>query len=209
MNQLHATPSAAVGALKLLHVGCGPARPEKLPAYFRSPQWQEFRLDIDPEVHPDIIGSITDLTGIADHSFDALWSSHNLEHLHWFEVPNALSEFRRVLKLDGFALISTPDLRAVARHILDDQLTDTLYESPAGPITALDIVFGHQGSLACGNHYMAHKTGFTSSTLGQALSTAGFDEVRVHEGQRWDLWAIATMTETDHAIFERLAWVVK
>ena len=194
---------------QLLHVGCGQSRPEQLPSCFQTAQWQEIRLDIDPQVKPDIIGSITDLSAIENASMDAIWSSHNLEHLNSYEVPIALAEFKRVLKLKGFVLLSVPNLRAVARHIANDQLSTTLYHSAAGPITALDIVFGHQASQASGNHFMAHRTGFTSSTLGQSLLDAGFNEVRVHEGQYWDLWAIATMQYTSPELFNDLAGVLQ
>jgi ubiquinone/menaquinone biosynthesis C-methylase UbiE len=166
------------------------------------------RLDIDPAVNPDIVANITDLQGVADASMDALWSSHNLEHVHSFQVPQALAAFRRVLKPNGFALVTLPDMRAVARHIADDLLEEPLYVSPAGPISALDILFGHQASIAQGNEYMAHRTGFTARTLGQALVTAGFAEVRVHEGSRLDLWAVATMPETPDSVFEELAGVL-
>lgn len=193
---------------QLLHVGCGPARPERLPACFQTIAWQETRLDIDPNVKPHLIGSITDLHAVASGSVDALWSSHNLEHLHSYEVPVALAEFKRVLKPDGFALISVPDLRAIAQHIARDQLSQTLYQSASGPISALDVVFGHQASLASGNHYMAHRTGFTASTLGQNLLDAGFEEVRVHQGRRWDLWAIATLPDTSADCFDELAGVM-
>ena len=193
---------------QLLHVGCGQARSERLPACFQTPEWRELRLDIDPGVQPDIIGSITDLSAVASASVDAIWSSHSLEHVHSFEVPLALAEFRRVLAPDGFALITLPDLRAIARHIADDRLCEPLYQSAAGPITALDVVFGYQASVASGNHFMAHRTGFTATTLGEALLDAGFDEVRVHEGQRWDLWAIATMEDTSPDIFDELASVM-
>src|SRR5262249_10905221 len=142
----------------------------------------EVRFDIDPKVAPDIVGSIVDMSRIADARVDAIWSSHNLEHLNAFEVPTALGEFQRVLRPDGFLLITLPDLRALAKHILQDKLTDMLYDSAAGPISPLDILFGHQASIAEGNHYMAHRTGFTATTLGEALVAAGFSEVRVHEG---------------------------
>jgi SAM-dependent methyltransferase len=191
-----------------LHVGCGMARRERLPTVFRTEQWHEVRLDIDPSVKPDIIASLTDMSPVDSESVDAIWSSHNIEHLNLHEVPVALREFKRVLRPDGFALITLPDLRAVARYIAADNLTDPLYHSPAGPITPLDIVFGHQAAIARGNHYMAHRVGFTATTLGQALVDAGFEEVRVHEGQRWDLWAVATMPETPASVFEELGDVV-
>ena len=194
---------------KLLHVGCGQFRPESLPSCFQTAQWQEIRLDIDPQVKPDIVSSITDLNAIETASMDAIWSSHNLEHLNSYEVPIALAEFKRVLKLNGFVLLSVPNLRAVAQRIVNDQLSTILYESAVGPITALDIVFGHQASQAGGNYFMAHRTGFTPSSLGQSLLDAGFDEVRVHEGQHWDLWAIATMPSTSPELFNDLAGVLQ
>lgn len=182
---------------------------ERLPVIFQAPEWLEVRMDIDPAVKPDVVGTITDMNAIAPASVDAIWSSHNLEHVNSFEVPKVLAEFRRVLKADGFALITLPDLRAVARAIADDRLTEPLYVSPSGPISPLDVVFGHQPSMAAGNLYMAHRTGFTARTLGQALIDAGFAEVRVHEGTRWDLWAVATMPQTAEDIFEQLAPVLK
>lgn len=194
---------------RLLHVGCGPANKDRLPPCFNTGDWQEIRFDIDPAVKPNIVGSITDMSMIPDGCIDAVWSSHNLEHLNSFEVPVALAEFKRVLKDDGFALVTLPDLRAVARHIVNDRLDEPLYVSKAGPISALDVVFGHQASIIAGNHYMAHRTGFTVSSLGQVLIDAGFDEVRVHEGSRLDLWAIATMPATGEAVFDELASVMK
>lgn len=200
-------PADAVRAL--LHVGCGMPNPQRLPACFRHPGWREVRFDIDPQVKPDIVGSITDLSMIADGCIDAIWSSHNLEHLNPFEVPGALAEFRRVLKPDGFALITLPDLGAIARHIATGKLEQPLYHSPAGPISALDVIFGHQASIQAGNAFMAHRTGFTADTLGSALLAAGFHEVRVHEGKHWDLWAIAAMPELDPALYDDLAGVLQ
>jgi len=193
----------------LLHVGCGLARPERLPVCFHGPEWKEIRVDIDPRCQPDIIASITDLSPVEDGSVDAVWSSHNIEHLNSYEVPAALEEFRRVLKSAGFLLLTLPDIRAVARYIAEDRLDEPLYQSAMGPITPLDIVFGHQDSLQRGNHYMAHRTAFTSSTLGQALIDAGFEEVRVHEGRRWDLWAVATMPDTAPDLFEQMEGVIR
>lgn len=201
----HAPPAEAPRLL--LHVGCGPANKKRLPSCFQNGQWREIRLDIDPGVRPDIVGSITDLHMVAGASVDAIWSSHNLEHLDGFAVPRALAEFKRVLKPDGYALITLPDLRAIALHIATGKLDEPLYQSAAGPISALDMVFGHQAALAAGNGYMAHRCGFTAGTLGQRLIEAGFHEVRVHEGRLWDLWAIASMPATGAAVFDELAGV--
>ncbi len=179
------------GNKTLLHIGCGTASPERLPDCFKSAQWHEVKLDIDPKVKPDIVASLTDMSAVASASVDAVWSSHNIEHLEGFQVPQALREIRRVLKPGGFALITLPDLQRIAELVAQDRGEDVLYTSPAGPITPLDMLFGHQASLARGNHYMAHRTGFTAKRLGKMLAEAGFGEVRVVKGRSFDLWAVA------------------
>jgi SAM-dependent methyltransferase len=179
----------------LLHIGCGKADRTRLPECFQDKCWQEIRLDIDPAVQPDIVSSITEMTAVDTGSMDAVWSSHNLEHLEDFQVPQALTEIRRVLKPGGFALITLPNLERIAQLVVEGKVDEVIYVSPAGPITPLDMLFGHQASIARGNSYMAHRTGFTNKRLGCRLIEAGFDEVRILPGQAYDLWAIARTPE--------------
>lgn len=174
-----------------LNIGCGRADASRLPGLFRNGHWREIRLDIDPSVQADIIGSSVDLSKLEDDSLAAAYSSHTLEHLEPHEVPLALREIYRVLKPEGFALITLPDLESVAQLVVEGKLTDTAYQSPVGPITALDMLFGHRKSLADGNNYMAHRTGFTVQHLGESLLAAGFAEVRIRKGRCYDLWAYA------------------
>jgi len=177
----------------VLHVGCGHYDPQSLAPQFRTAEWKEVRLDINPSVSPDIVASITDMSSVPSHSVDAVWSSHNLEHLYAHEVPLALREFWRVLKPGGVALLTMPDIQEVARHVAQGNLDQTLYVSPAGPICAIDILFGHRGFIARGNLFMAHKTGFTAKSLGQKLIEVGFAEVKVSVDQpAFALWALAT-----------------
>jgi hypothetical protein len=174
----------------VLHVGCGPRMVGVLHPLFRAPGWTEVRLDIDPSVAPDIVASIVDMEGVQSSSVDAVWSSHNLEHLYPHEVLPALTEFFRVLNSDGFALITVPDLECVAELVAAGRLLDPAYNSPAGPITPLDMLFGHRASLARGNLFMAHHTGFSAKSLSLALLQAGFKGVKV-ERCDFALWAIA------------------
>lgn len=183
---------AAGHTAKVLHIGCGAYGREKLPPIFRQAEWQEFRLDIDPDVAPDVVASITDMHVIPDGTVDALYSAHNIEHLYPHEVAIALQEMLRVLKPNGFALIKVPDLQEVARHIADGKLDEPLYMSPMGAITPLDILYGHRPSLAAGNAFMAHHTGFTNNTLAAALIKAGFAAVVIErDALRFGLTAIA------------------
>jgi SAM-dependent methyltransferase len=175
----------------VLNVGCGYPLRQKLHQHFHGPEWREIRLDLDPDVHPDIVCSITDMSPVAADSTDAVWSSHNLEHLQRHEVPLALAEFLRVLKPCGLLLLTLPDLQEVARLVAEDRLEDSAYISQSGPITALDMIFGHTASLARGNRFMAHRTGFTARTLHKLLSEAGFVEISLRRGTSFDLWATA------------------
>jgi SAM-dependent methyltransferase len=161
-------------AAEVLHVGCGAYSRAKLPPVFSHAGWREVRLDIDPTVQPDLVASITDMRIIPNDRFDAVYSFRNVEHLYPHEVPAALQEMLRVLKPSGFALIRLPDLQEVARHVADGNLDAPLYLSPMGPIAPLDIMYGHRDSLASGNLFMAHHTGFIDRTLGAALIQAGF-----------------------------------
>lgn len=188
---------------RVLNAGSGSYAARKLHPVFVRNVWQEVRIDIDPQAEPDVVSSITDMrSSCRPQSFDAIWSSHTLEHLYTPEVPLALVEFNRVLKPDGFALITSPDLEAVAALVLERGLHHVVYTSPAGPITALDMLFGHTELIAEGHLYMAHKTGFTSASLGQRLVEAGFP-VAIVKREGVDLWALGLMHEADQASIQR------
>jgi Uncharacterized protein conserved in bacteria len=158
----------------VLNVGCGPRGITVIGTVFPAEEWRELRLDIDQGVAPDIVASMTDMAPVPDGSVDAVWSSHNLEHLFPHEVPRALREFLRVLRPGGQLLLAVPDLQAVAQRVVDDRLDAPLYISGVGPITPLDVIYGHGAAIAAGNHFMAHRTGFTPNTLGTFLQEAGF-----------------------------------
>ncbi len=161
---------------KLLHVGCGPQNIHSLKG-FATHGWSEIRLDIDQNVNPDVQGTLTDMSGVISGSVNAIYSSHNIEHVFPHEVPLALNEFHRVLDDDGFVVLTCPDLQTVCEHVAAGRLFDTLYVSPAGPIAPIDILYGHRAPMAQGNHYMAHKCGFTWADLERHFKEAGFHTV--------------------------------
>ncbi len=179
---------------KVLNVGCGPKGRDHGFTGFEG--WQEVRLDIDPSVQPDVMGSMTDMSALDSGSMDAIVSSHNIEHLYPHEVPLALAEFVRVLKADGLLLITCPDLQSVCAHVAQGELASPLYISAAGPISALDILYGHRDAMAAGNLFMAHRCGFTLRLLADTLQACGFPRsVGLARSANFDLWMLASKQE--------------
>jgi len=159
----------------LVNAGCGPLGRTRLPAMFKD--WQQIRVDLDPSVQPDIVASITDLSAIPSGSANALWSAHCIEHLYSHDVGRALNEFSRILADDGFACIIVPDLQAIAHYIATDKLHEVIYNSPAGPVTAHDMVYGFGTAIAQGRQDMAHRCGFTPTLMMQRLQETPFAEI--------------------------------
>jgi SAM-dependent methyltransferase len=191
-------PGVLVGLRRVLNVGSGAASVNGLHPAFRNEGWREVRFDIDAAVQPDIVGSLLDLSHIVGKtSYDAVWCSHALEHLHTHEVVPALRQFRQALNAGGFALISCPDLKAVAKLIIEKGVEAIAYESRIGPIRALDMIYGHARSVSQGRIFMAHHTGFTRERLARVALDAGFSQARVLEGPGYDLWALLLMPETN------------
>ena len=190
-----------------LHIGCGQKRKDQTTRGFNTPEWTEQRFDIDESVNPDIVGTMTDMSAVPGESVDALFRSHNIEHLYPHEVPLALKEFLRVLKPEGFLVVTCPDLQSVCQLVAADKLTDAAYTAPAGPITPLDILYGHRPSMARGNLYMAHRCGFTEKVLVATLKAAGFAMIasRRRPHPHYDLWAVAAKGAMPEAEIRALA----
>ena len=173
---------------------------------FDGPEWSEIRLDIDASVSPDVIGAMTDMSAVKTGSVNAVFSSHNIEHLYPHEVPIALGEFKRVLTDDGYVVITCPDLLSVAQFIAERGLGETAYVSSMGPITPLDMLYGHQGAMGAGNLYMSHRCGFTAQTLLGTLQRAGFGKITVvGRKSQFVLWAVASKALCDDATITALA----
>lgn len=189
----------------ILHVGCGPQNKSHLRG-FNTAEWNELRFDIDQSVTPDITGTLTDMSAVATGSVDALYSSHNIEHLAPHEVPIAVREFHRVLADDGFAIILCPDLQRVAEAVLADRMFEPLYVSSAGPVSAMDMIYGHIAFTADGNEYQTHKCGFTASTLSGVFLQYGF--AKTYGGrdlETYALWLIAFKQPQPEEVIKHIA----
>ena len=78
-----------------MNAGCGAKGGSVVPAMFE--HWRQLRVDVDPEVDPDVLADITDLSAIPSGFADAVWTAHCVEHLYIHQVPQALAEFRQGL----------------------------------------------------------------------------------------------------------------
>jgi SAM-dependent methyltransferase len=163
----------------LLHVGCGG---DSMPEWAVG-KFNEVRLDICEDVRPDIVASMTDMGDIGQ--FDVLYCSHALEHLFPHDVQTALGEFRRVLKDGGFAIVFVPDLEDIKAS------EETLFDSPCGPISGMDLIYGKRDAVEI-QPYMAHHTGFTAVTLQREFEQAGFGSVTVRRMPSYNLMAVAS-----------------
>lgn len=163
-------PFMLTGVMKVvLNAGCGT---QHVPAdRFPAAEWQEIRLDVAGEVEPDIVADIRAIP-LEDECLDAVYTSHTLEHLPESGVRQALGEFRRILKPEGQLVIRVPDLAIVAREIVEGRMTEKLYDSAAGPVRPLDMLFGMQVWVDR-SEWMGHRMGFTLRSLADMLGEAG------------------------------------
>lgn len=161
----------------LLNVGGGPDRdilPERYAGY------EHQILDINPEVGADIVCDAKDLN-IFD-KYDAVYSSHTLEHFYKHEVAIVLGNMYNCLKKGGTIEIIVPDIKELilklSKSTLD--LHDVYYRTGAGiPVTYHDVLYGWDFAMSSGNLYFAHKCGFTDLSLKTCLHLAGFSGIEV------------------------------
>ncbi len=156
---------------RFLHVACGPARKQDL-VIKDFDAWDEVRVDIVEDYDPDIVDDMRTLYKIGDGEFDGLYCSHALEHVHAYDVPKCLFAFGRVLKPKGFIFLIVPNLLGVCKAIAEGR-SEPFYQSPAGPIYALDVLFGKQDWTEA-QPYMRHTTGFTPDYLRGLVIGSGF-----------------------------------
>jgi predicted SAM-dependent methyltransferase len=190
---------------RVLNVGGG-SKLTGIPEYFEG--WQHDLLDIDPRGEPDIVCDARELTLLPAARYDAVYCSHNLEHYYRHDGHKVLRGFLHVLNDTGFAEVRVPDIAKVLAVLHQQRLDldDLLYESPAGPISAHDVVYGLQTEIeSSGQDFYAHKTGFTPKSLSKMLLESGFQKVFVAADSFLAIHALAFKAEPtgeQHALLD-------
>ena len=167
----------------LLHLGCGPSTIKTAVFAEDLKKYKEYRFDIDKKYDPDICGDITDLSNVPDKTFDVVFTSHTVEHIDFYKVIPTIKQFLRVIKDDGFVRIVVPNLQSLGEKLIEGSLLETLYESDAGPINCLDIIYGHSASILRNGDFMRHKTGFTKKSFSDLLTDQKITNFTIEDNQ--------------------------
>ena len=162
---------------KFLHAHCGSNGKERTTKLFSGPEWEEVRLDPDGGAKPHVRGSLADLSGFEAASFDAVFASRSLERFYAHEVDAALAGCLRVLRPEGYLIIVSADIEEACARVAQGKILEKAYDSPAGPVTPLDILYGFRPALAAGKTGYACNCGFTAQSLAADLGRAGYGAV--------------------------------
>lgn len=191
---------------RLLHALCGSSNKSRTTREFGGPDWEEVRMDPQEDVSPDVVSSLLDMSMLEDASFDAVFTAHSLERLYAHQVGAALGNIARVLKDDGYLIVTCADIQAACVLVAEDKLLETAYESPAGPVAPIDILYGFRPALAAGFERHACKCGFTSRALMGTLGQAGFkSKWAARNPHSFTLVAIACKQEKSEEYMKELA----
>ncbi len=150
-----------------------------LSRHFPLDAWEEVRIDRDSAAAPDLVSDLHSIAQIADDSVDGVWINHLLQRLSFPEAASVLKEAVRMLKEGGELLVSVPDMQLAANYLARAEGEAEIFRSPAGVITAVDIMYGFQRIIEAGDTTRIHKSGYTAESLGYFVRQAGLCNLHV------------------------------
>jgi predicted SAM-dependent methyltransferase len=107
------------------------------------PGWDKARiisLDIDPEMHPDIVADAAAMPEDLYGTLDGVFASHVLEHFRYWQTKNVLLGWVECLKPGGELHILVPSWEWAAREVLSDRPSPALFgHSFAGQVNQWDV----------------------------------------------------------------------
>lgn len=154
------------GARNVLEIGVGS---QVVSSYLRRVGVQLTTLDIDPQLHPDFVGSVTQLP-FADGSFDAILCTEVLEHMPFEQSQQAMRELARCSR--RFAFVAVPQF-AISSAVLVRLPVLHLRE------LRLQVPWPRRIPLPIGEHHWeCGRLGYPPRRIRQALRAAGFSRLR-------------------------------
>ena len=193
---------------RFLHIACGEMNKSNTTKFFAQDTWEEVRMDDNTGLQhqPDVCAAMTDMSQLTTGSFDAAFTSHSLERLYPHQVSPVLAEIVRVLNDTGYLLVTCADLQTTCALIAEDKLLETAYDSPAGKVAPLDILYGFRPALAAGHMQFSRHCGFTPKALVGTLAQSGFASVwTARNPETFTIAAIATKKEHSEEQLRTLA----
>lgn len=151
--------------MKILEIGA-----ERKPQAALIPGWEKaemLTLDVDPEFDPDILCNASDIPDKWDEQFDGVFASHVLEHFGFWEFPDILTGWKKLLKTGGELHIVVPSAEWAARQLLS--------ENPS--FAVMPHLYGSHI-----NEWQAHKSVFTMLLLRKAFDDLDLAVFRARTG---------------------------
>jgi len=141
------------------------------------------RVDIDPNVKPDVIADVRSLP-FNDCYADIVVASHILEHFSFRETISVLKEWIRVLKIDGELRLFIPNLRWAAKRILNPPKNQDEAER-----TMFMYYSGQRGDLKEA-YTDTHYSGFTPDSLKETLERLGsLKDIKIYTSEgNYGIW---------------------
>ena len=115
----------------------------------------------------DFIGDISDLSQFDDNSIEEIYASHVFEHIEKTKIKLTLEGIYRVLKKSGKFYIAVPDMDALFKYFLEENITIKTR------IHILSMIFGGQQ-----DNDDFHYFGYNFELLNFFLKLSGFINIK-------------------------------
>lgn len=142
-----------------LHLGCGK---KYLPGYIH--------VDIIDYEHIDHVSDVSKLTFIENESISEIYACHVLEHFKRNYIEEVLTEWYRVLEVNGVLRIAVPDFESISEQ----------YQNSKDVNQLLGLLYGGQTY-----DYNFHHVVFDYKSLKNTLHKVGFIDIQKYDWENF------------------------